>query len=41
MTPLAPKCPLQLNDQGRLRHFIARWPPREMLTEILDTADSF
>lgn len=42
MTPLAPKCPLQLNDQGRLRHFLSLdGLPREMLTEILDTADSF
>lgn len=42
MTPLDPKCPLQLNDQGRLRHFLSLdGLPREMLTEILDTADSF
>ncbi len=42
MTPLAPKCPLQLNDLGRLRHFLSLdGLPREMLTEILDTADSF
>lgn len=42
MTPLTPKCPLQLNDQGRLRHFLSLdGLPREMLTEILDTADSF
>ena len=42
MTPIAPKCPLQLNDQGRLRHFLSLdGLPREMLTEILDTADSF
>ena len=42
MTPLAPKCPLQLNDQGRLRHFLSLdGLPREMLTDILDTADSF
>ncbi len=42
MTPLSPKCPLQLNDQGRLRHFLSLdGLPREMLTEILDTADSF
>ena len=42
MTPLAPKCPLQLNDQGRLRHFLSLdGLPRSMLTEILDTADSF
>src|SRR5690554_599278 len=42
MTPLAPKCPLQLNDEGRLRHFLSLdGLPRAMLTEILDTADSF
>ncbi|WP_205342833.1 aspartate carbamoyltransferase catalytic subunit [Denitrificimonas caeni] len=42
MTPPAPKCPLQLNDQGRLRHFLSLdGLPRSMLTEILDTADSF
>src|SRR5690554_5334339 len=42
MTPLAPKCPLQLNDIGRLRHFLSLdGLLREMLTEILDTADSF
>lgn len=42
MTPLSPKCPLQLNDQGRLRHFLSLdGLPRAMLTEILDTADSF
>ncbi|QEY59953.1 aspartate carbamoyltransferase catalytic subunit [Pseudomonas sp. C27(2019)] len=42
MTPLSPKCPLQLNDEGRLRHFLSLdGLPRAMLTEILDTADSF
>ncbi|MDY0205350.1 MAG: aspartate carbamoyltransferase catalytic subunit [Pseudomonas sp.] len=42
MIPPAPKCPLQLNDQGRLRHFLSLdGLPRSMLTEILDTADSF
>lgn len=38
----ATKCQLQLNDQGRLRHFLSLdGLPRELLTEILDTADSF
>lgn len=42
MTPPIPKCPLQLNDQGRLRHFLSLdGLSRAMLTEILDTADSF
>ncbi|XLY88608.1 aspartate carbamoyltransferase catalytic subunit [Ectopseudomonas mendocina] len=42
MTPLAAKRPLQLNDQGQLRHFLSLdGLPRELLTEILDTADSF
>ena len=42
MIPPSPKCPLQLNDKGRLRHFLSLdGLPREMLTEILDTADSF
>ena len=42
MTPLATKRPLQLNDQGQLRHFLSLdGLPRELLTEILDTADSF
>ena len=42
MIPPAPKCPLQINDQGRLRHFLSLdGLPRSMLTEILDTADSF
>ena len=41
MTPLAAKRPLQLNDQGQLRHFLSLdGLPRELLTEILDTADS-
>ena len=36
------KRPLQLNDQGQLRHFLSLdGLPRELLTEILDTADSF
>jgi len=40
MTPLAAKRPLQLNDQGQLRHFLSLdGLPRELLTEILDTAD--
>lgn len=42
MTPLAAKRPLQLNDQGQLCHFLSLdGLPRELLTEILDTADSF
>ncbi|APU28530.1 aspartate carbamoyltransferase [Ectopseudomonas alcaliphila JAB1] len=42
MTPLAAKRPLQLNDQGQLRHFLSLdGLPRALLTEILDTADSF
>ena len=42
MTPLAAKRPLQLNDQCQLRHFLSLdGLPRELLTEILDTADSF
>ena len=42
MTPLDAKRPLQLNDQGQLRHFLSLdGLPRELLTEILDTADSF
>ncbi len=33
---------LQLNDQGRLRHFLStEGLSRELLTEILDTAESF
>ncbi len=39
---MTPACPLQLNDHGRLRHFLSLdGLPRELLTEILDTADSF
>ena len=42
MTTQAAKRPLQLNDQGQLRHFLSiDGLPRELLTEILDTADSF
>lgn len=42
MTALDTKRPLQLNDQGQLRHFLSLdGLPRELLTEILDTADSF
>ena len=42
MTPTASQRPLQLNDQGQLRHFLSLDDlPRELLTEILDTADSF
>lgn len=42
MTPFDAKRPLQLNDQGQLRHFLSLdGLPRELLTEILDTADSF
>jgi len=40
--PIAAQCPLQLNDQGQLRHFLSLdGLPRALLTEILDTADSF
>ncbi|PWU27191.1 aspartate carbamoyltransferase catalytic subunit [Pseudomonas sp. RW407] len=40
--PTDAKRPLQLNDQGQLRHFLSLdGLPRELLTEILDTADSF
>ena len=39
---MTPACPLQLNDHGRLRLFLSLdGLPRELLTEILDTADSF
>lgn len=39
---IADPCPLQLNDQGQLRHFLSLdGLPRKLLTEILDTADSF
>src|SRR5450830_57572 len=42
MTPLDAKRPLQLNAQGQLQHFLSLdGLPRELLTEILDTADSF
>ena len=42
MTPFDAKRPLQLNDPGQLRHFLSLdGLPRELLTEILDTADSF
>ncbi|MVW74341.1 aspartate carbamoyltransferase catalytic subunit [Pseudomonas xionganensis] len=42
MTPIDAKRPLQLNEQGQLRHFLSLdGLPRELLTEILDTADSF
>ena len=42
MTPTDAKRPLQLNDQGQLRHFLSLdGLSRELLTEILDTADSF
>ncbi|SHL31400.1 aspartate carbamoyltransferase catalytic subunit [Phytopseudomonas punonensis] len=42
MTAIDAKRPLQLNDQGQLRHFLSLdGLPRELLTEILDTADSF
>lgn len=41
MTP-STKCPLQLNEHGRLRHFLSLDSlSAELLTEILDTADSF
>lgn len=42
MMPTEAKRPLQLNDQGQLQHFLSLdGLPRELLTEILDTADSF
>lgn len=42
MTLPSPKCPLQLNDHGRLRHFLSLdGLSKPMLTELLDTADSF
>ena len=42
MTPPDAKRPLQLNHQGQLQHFLSLdGLPRELLTEILDTADSF
>ncbi|GGB97602.1 aspartate carbamoyltransferase [Marinobacterium zhoushanense] len=35
-------CPIQLTDAGQLRHFLTtEGLPRTLLTEILDTADSF
>jgi len=35
-------CPIQLTDAGQLRHFLTtEGLPRALLTEILDTADSF
>jgi aspartate carbamoyltransferase catalytic subunit len=35
-------CPIQLTESGQLRHFLTtEGLPRELLTEILDTADSF
>ena len=40
--PTDAKRTLQLNDQGQLRHFLTLdGLPRELLTELLDTADSF
>lgn len=40
--PTDAKRPLQLNDLGQLRHFLSLdGLSRELLTEILDTADSF
>lgn len=42
MMPNLAQCPLQLNERGNLRHFLSLdGLPRELLTEILDTADSF
>ena len=42
MPTAAIKRPLQLNDLGQLRHFLSLdGLPGELLTEILDTADSF
>ncbi|SEG82314.1 aspartate carbamoyltransferase catalytic subunit [Marinobacterium lutimaris] len=36
------RCPIQLTENGQLRHFLTtEGLPRELLTEILDTADSF
>ncbi|WP_432697254.1 aspartate carbamoyltransferase catalytic subunit [Marinobacterium sp. YM272] len=36
------RCPIQLTESGQLRHFLTtEGLPRELLTEILDTADSF
>ncbi len=40
--PIEASRSLQLNDLGQLRHFLSLdGLPRELLTEILDTADSF
>lgn len=42
MTLTDAKRPLQLNDLGQLRHFLSLDSlPRELLTEILDTANAF
>jgi aspartate carbamoyltransferase catalytic subunit len=42
MTPTKPPHQLQLNEQGQLRHFLTtEGLSTELLTEILDTADSF
>src|SRR5690606_36071050 len=42
MPTAAIKRPLQLNDLGQLRHFLSLdGLPGELITEILDTADSF
>ncbi len=42
MRPLTPPHQLQLNQQGRLKHFLTtEGLSTELLTEILDTADSF
>ncbi|TWH76239.1 aspartate carbamoyltransferase [Azomonas agilis] len=42
MLPTDAKRPLQLNDNGQLRHFLSLdGLPCTLLTEILDTADSF
>ena len=36
------RCPIQLTENGQLRHFLTtEGLPKELLTEILDTADSF
>ncbi len=42
MTPIDAKRPLQLNENGQLRQFLCLdGLPRELLTELLETADSF
>lgn len=42
MEPVAESPQLQLTDQGQLRHFLSiEGLPKTLLTEILDTADSF